>query len=283
MSLTLNIFPALPTPDNIFPIKMGKDRIASESENKYKVSRHRSSIATRAFILSFKNRVLTDRNLLRNFIVQQDMGITPFLYKHPVEDLTIFAESGNQDALVELNAETTGNIGQGFQIPVQSAIHRVQLLLNKVGSPTGQLSLKIQTDTADEPSGTTLSTSDNVAVTSLGTTLALVSFDFNTTTRLNPFVQYHFVLEGDSTYDSGFATGVTAVRIGVDSSSPSYTYGAISTYGSGSWTADSTKCGIFTVPDYIKCETEESTFNEERISGASGGIFNLGIHLNEKL
>jgi hypothetical protein len=236
----------------------------------------------RTFSLSYKNIKLTDRDLLRDFVMQQDMGVTAFLFKHPTEALTKYVAS-NQDAVLELTNETTGNLGQGFKVPVQTVIHKVDIYLKKTGSPSGQLTLNLETDSSGKPSGTVLDTSDNVAVSSVGASFALVTFNFATPVRLEAFTQYHLVLEGDSTYDSSFVTGTTVVEWGVDASSPTYANGSISTYATGSWTQDATKCAIFTMSDYVKVETEESAWAEERISGAEGGIFNVGVSLIEAI
>jgi hypothetical protein len=276
----LNIFPALPVPDSVFATKQEKQRIEAVTEYGYVVKRHRSNFAPRTFNVTYKNIKLSDRALLRNFFVQQDYGITAFLFKQPVEDLSINASS-LQDALHELEDDTTGDLGQGFQLEVQSKIHRIQVWLKKTGSPSGNLTLKITTDDTNKPSGSILATSDTVAVSTVTTGYTLIEFTFSTPARLEPFTQYHWTLEGDATYDSSYATGVTVVELGIDSSSPTYAYGNLSRYAPSAWTADATKAAIFTIPDYTKVQTDGSLWQEERLSGASGGIFNIALTLVE--
>ncbi len=278
----MNKYPTSPAPDTTIDPNLGKDRIASTSEFGYNQTRHVSPLSKRTYVLPYTNLKLVDRNILRKFFLQQDHGITPFLWKHPTEDLTKYPAS-NQDATLELNDETIGNIAQGFQIPLQAAIHEVQVYLKKIGSPAGNVLLKLQGDSSNKPDGVTLDTSDNVAVTSIGTSLALVTFTFSTPVRLEPFTQYHLVLEGDSAYDTGYSAGVDAVQIGVDASSPSYTDGSISTYATATWTQDTGKCAIFTIEDLLKCQTQDSSFPEERVSNAEGGIYNVTITLTEDI
>lgn len=278
--MALSIYPADPVPDNIFPVRQTKPRVVAKTEYGYQVKRHRSNFAPRTFPLSYGKIKLVERDFLKDFLVQQDYGLTAFLFKHPTEDLSIYASS-NEDGLIELTDETTGNIGQGFQIKIQSKIHRVQLYLKKTGSPAGDLTLKLATDDSDKPSASILATSDAVAVSTVTGSYTLIEFTFTTPARLEPFTQYHFILEGDATYDSSFATGVTVVELGVDASSPTYAYGAISTYAPSVWTPDATKCAIFTIPDYTRVQTDESSWSEERFSGAEGGMFNVNVTLVE--
>lgn len=280
--MTLAVLPTSPGPDVSLGHRQQKPRIVAESEYGYKVKRHRSNLAPRVFQLSYTNINYAEKNTLRDFLVQQDYGLSSFLFKHPTDNITEYA-AANQDGVLELKNETVGSIAQGFQFPYQNAIHRIQIYLKKIGSPSGQLTAKINTDNSGKPSGATLATSDNVAVSAITGTLTLVEFTFATPVRLEAFTQYHVLLEGDATYDSSFATGVTAVQLGVDASSPSYSYGSISTYATGSWTADSSKDAIFTVPDYTKVETDESLLNEQRVANANGGIFNVGLTLIEDL
>lgn len=276
----MNIFPALPVPDNVFSTQQAKPRIVAESEYGYQVKRHRSNFAPRTFSLSYKNIKLADRALLRNFIVQQDYGLTAFLFKHPVEELSINPASF-QDALIELTDETTGNIGQGFQLEIQNKVHRVQVWAKRTGLPSGNLTMKITTDDANKPSTSILATSDLMAVSVATTSYSLVEFTFSTPARLEPFTQYHFIVEADSVYDASWITGSVTWELGVDASSPTYPYGAVSTYSPSVWTADVTKAGIFTIPDYTRVQTDDSMWGEERISGASGGIFNISLTLVE--
>lgn len=282
ISTVFSIFPSSPVPDNVLPIKIAKDRITSESESGYQVVRHRSAIGKRSLSLSYKNITLAEKDALRDYIIQQDMGLTPFLFKHPIDDLTKYISS-NQDGDLELNDESVGNIGQGFVVPIQTAIHKVKIYLKKIGTPSGQLILKLEMDSSGKPSDAVMSIAENVPVSTVGSSYSLIQFDFATPVRFEPFTAYQFVLEGDSTYDSSFVTGVTAVQLGVDENTPSYASGNISTNTSGVWTTDATKNAIFTIPDYIKMRTEESSFADERISGAEGGIYNLAIALMEAL
>lgn len=280
--MTLEIYPSSPAPDVTLPFKQQMPRIVAESEYGYKVIRPLTEIAPRNFQLTYNNLPYAEMVILRNFIIKQNYGLTPFLFKHPTKNITEY-DAVNQDGVLELTAESVGSLAQGFQFPFQNAIHKVQLYLNKIGSPSGQLSIKINTDSSGVPSSSTLVTSDNVAVSSITGTLALVEFNFSTSVRLSAFTQYHLVLEGDSTYDSSFSAGVTAVQLGVDTTSPSYLYGNISTYASSTWTADTSKAGIFVIPDYTKVETQESAWNEQQISNAQNGIFELTMALMEQL
>jgi hypothetical protein len=134
-------------------------------------------------------------------------------------------------------------LSQGFQIATASTVSKVRLWLKKVGSPTGNLTAKIQTDTAGSPSGTTVTngTSATVAASSLSTSYGYIDFTFSTPPNLSAATQYHIVLEtADSQSDTNY------VVWGADGSSPSYTNGEMKRERSAAWSAES-KDAVFQV------------------------------------
>ena len=133
-------------------------------------------------------------------------------------------------------------LAQSFQIATGTTITEVRLYLKKVGSPTGNLTVKIETDSAGDPSGTpvTNGTSDTVAASTLSTSYGYISFTFATDPSLSATTTYWLVLE---TADSQSNTDY--VIWGADESSPSYADGEMKSY-TGSWAAES-KDAIFNV------------------------------------
>ncbi len=134
-------------------------------------------------------------------------------------------------------------LAQGIQISNNATISKIRLWLKKTGSPTGNLTVKLQTDSGGNPSGTTVSngTSATVAASSLSTSYGWIEFTFSTHPALSGGVQYHIVLEtADSASNSNY------VVWGADSSSPSYASGVMKYESSSTWTAES-KDAIFQV------------------------------------
>lgn len=104
-------------------------------------------------------------------------------------------------SLVLSGTATRDKLGQAFVVPLSVAgldLDTLRLSLRKQGTPSGNLTAKIYTDSTGEPNSL-LATSDNVAVSSLSTSFTWVSFTFPT-----PYTpasaQYWIVLE---TSDSG--------------------------------------------------------------------------------
>lgn len=123
-------------------------------------------------------------------------------------------------------------LAQGFQISSANTVEKVRLWLKKVGSPSGNLTVKIQTNNAGNPSGTTVTngTSATVAASSLSTSLGWIEFTFSTPPSLSASTQYHIVLE---TSDS--QSDVNHVVWGSDYTSPGYASGVMKRERSAVW------------------------------------------------
>lgn len=143
---------------------------------------------------------------------------------------------GNADtyrALGDATART--RLFQGFQVTATGYYAWVVVAMNRVGSPTDNLSIEIHSNSAGIPSGTVLTygTSDNVTGSTLDEQLRYVVFQFDPPVFLTSGTQYHLVFirstavnstnyyrlaeDDDNTYASGTAgtynattyTGVT--------------------------------------------------------------------------
>jgi hypothetical protein len=134
-------------------------------------------------------------------------------------------------------------LAQGFQVTDAGTVSSVKLWLKKVGSPTGNLTVKIQTNNAGSPSGSTITngTSATVAASSLSTSYGYITFTFSTPPSLSAATQYHIVLE---TADSQSNTNY--VVWGADGSTPSYASGEMKRERSAAWSAES-KDAVFQV------------------------------------
>lgn len=82
--------------------------------------------------------------------------------------------------------------------PTKATLGFVGLLLKKVGSPTGNLTIEIQSDNAGVPSGTVLATA-TLDVSTLTTSLAEYLISISAT--LTPSTKYHCCLKGQATWD----------------------------------------------------------------------------------
>ena len=147
--------------------------------------------------------------------------------------------------MMELNATTKDRLAQSFQIGSASPVSRVRLWLNKVGAPTGNLTLSIQTNGngGSQPSGTAVTngTSTPVAISTLGTSYGWVDFTFSTPPNLSAGTTYWLVLDA-----SAAGTSTNYVQWGADGSSPGYANGQMMSQTGGNWSVEN-KDAVFEV------------------------------------
>lgn len=110
-------------------------------------------------------------------------------------DQTFGGDSSNDN--VRVGAADRVKLAQGFQITTAGPLPFIDLQIAKSNTPTGNLWVTIEADTAGNPSGTPLATSDKFDVSVIPTTRGWVRFIFRTPVSLSAATQYHIVLQGD--------------------------------------------------------------------------------------
>jgi hypothetical protein len=134
-------------------------------------------------------------------------------------------------------------IAQGFSHSNTTTVQYADILLKKTGTPTGNLTLRIDPNSAGMPSGTPITngTATVVAASTLTTGYTLIRFTWPTPPTITASTQYHLVL---TTADS--ASNSNYVEWGTDASTPPYANGALALLQSASWAAASPAAdGIF--------------------------------------
>jgi NedA-like, galactose-binding domain len=133
-------------------------------------------------------------------------------------------------------------LSQSFTLASAQNIGSVSLYLRKVGIPTGTtLSVRIETDSAGDPSGTLAhaNATQTMLESDLSTNFADVLFTFTTFNLASG--TYHIVVSTDR------ATSETDyIEWGADGSSPSYTGGEMKSFDGATWSSE-TKDAIFSV------------------------------------
>lgn len=165
-------------------------------------------------------------------------------------------------------------LAQGFQIASSTTVQSVRLWLKKVGSPSGNLTVKIETDSSGDPSGTPVTdgTSDTVAVSSLAASYGWIDFTFSTAPSLSASTQYHIVLE-----TTGTQSNTNYVEWGADSSSPSYADGEMKSEASSVWSAQSKDASFEVI-------ASGTTFNEPAVIGRwSDGTRDVAVRYDDGL
>jgi hypothetical protein len=156
-------------------------------------------------------------------------------------DLNFFGTSGDtkfdtenssdattEDSYPDTNQDSTQQLGNGTILGVGQSItgaggklSRVRFELSKSGTPTGNAVAKLYTHsgtfgTSSIPTGTALATSENLDVSTLSTTAALVDLEFEDEVTLTNTTKYVIALE----YTNG--DGSNYVLMGTDTSSPTH-------------------------------------------------------------
>ncbi|MBZ0310479.1 MAG: hypothetical protein K8I82_30740, partial [Anaerolineae bacterium] len=132
---------------------------------------------------------------------------------------------------------TTANtrLAQSFQIANASQVDSVKLRLKKAGNPTGDLTLKLYTDSSGAPGSLmTDGTSAVVVASTLNTDYGWVTFTFLPKPTLSADTTYWLVLE-----TSDAASAVNYVVWAADDQTPAYADGEMKSEQSGSWVAES--------------------------------------------
>jgi hypothetical protein len=156
------------------------------------------------------------------------------------EDETSTAGEDGQHLLRDAAART--KLAQGFKVDTAGKLEFVDIKIAKIGAPTGNFWVTIESDSAGVPSGTVLATSDKYTVDRLPTTSLLVRLPFR-----NPFTtvaatQYHIVLQGDFTI-----SGTNHMLWRADTTAGAYTNGAKAAFDGTTWTTDTDDDFIFKV------------------------------------
>lgn len=180
--------------------------------------------------------------------VQRD-GYTKYLssalYSGSSDDQTYAGANQDSNAGIRQDTGTGYDQAQGFQVSTTGQVRSIQLYLRKQGSPTGNMTLTIQSNSSGVPSNTALATSQTVAESGLTGSYVLTTFYFRDISTLSSGTQYHMVLTTDRAVDA-----VNYVQWGYDASSPSYASGSRSRNSQAApttWTAESGHDFCFTI------------------------------------
>jgi hypothetical protein len=179
---------------------------------------------------------------------------------------------GTNDLRVVINTAAYDRISQGFQVgPSSQGLYSVKLWLKKVGTPTGNLTASIYTNTGSFPGSPSSLVSNGassaVAASTLSTSYGWTEFLFPVRPVVSSGTQYHIVL---STADSASASNY--VVWGVDTSSPSYSGGGLKADLAGTWTATPVADACFEVWKY------DTAYDEQVILGRwSAGTRDMAV------
>lgn len=184
-------------------------------------------------------------------------------------------ENSTEDMVFEVTASAVTSkdkLAQSFQLSAGETVDKVRLWLKKVGSPTGTMTLRIETDSAGEPSGTLADANATVTVaeSGLGTSYGWIEFDFGTDFSLSGSTTYWLVLSTDRS-----ASNSDYVVWGADGSTPGYADGEMQSEVAASWSAES-KDAVFEVLKPVVLYDEPCV-----IGRSSGGTRDVGVRFDD--
>jgi hypothetical protein len=163
-------------------------------------------------------------------------------------------------------------LAQSFQITTTTTIDQVKLWLKKTGTPTGTLTIRIETNNAGSPSGTLANANATVTVaeSSLSTSYGWITADFATNFSLTSATTYWIVVTTDRA-----SSGTNYVEWGADGSTPGYANGEMRSQVSPTWSAES-KDACFELYE------AGTGFDEPCVAGRwSGGTRDVGVRFDD--
>jgi len=181
----------------------------------------------------------------------------------------IWYETGNDaNEIVGDEGGTEKAKSQGFQLPASLTVSSASFYLKKNAGTPGNITVRIETDSTNKPSGTLANASATGTITSFSTT----SYGWVTVTFAAPFslssaTTYHLVLK------TAAAANDTNYAWAADASSPSFSSGAqsYSTDGGSTWTADSTK------DQYFRLHSQSTEILSMLVSSLSSQKLHVGV------
>lgn len=167
---------------------------------------------------------------------------------------------------------TTDYLAQGFQVDTTASCAYLNLLLIQVGT-TGNLTVRIETDTAGSPSGTLVDANATATITAtdVATTATWITVNFTTAFTLTASTQYHIVIRPSAT-----ANATNYIKW-LGSTSNVYANGSLklSANSGTSYTANTTTLdGAFIIYSQTKCRMGHTVLYNKMILG-NGGDYSM--------
>ena len=159
----------------------------------------------------------------------------------------------NADSIIELRGGLTPRTAMAVQLPAIAAgtrkrLSSVNVYLNKLGAPIGEILVKVVADNAGAPGTEILGQNhDVIAVSDLAVGDNVVSVDLS---AILVEGTYWLVIEGAPSYLDTMSTGVNAVRVQVDTSLHTYSEGDSFENLSGVWQSVADHAVVFQTLGY---------------------------------
>lgn len=162
---------------------------------------------------------------------------------HRAKDYFADESNATTDTTLALrDASARTRIAQGFTTDNTGNIEFVDISLDKVSTPTGNLWVTIEADSSGVPSGTALATSDKIDVSKVDADAHTVRMVFRNPTSVTAGTKYHLVYYGD------FAVGAAHVLTNANTTNVYRTSSYIAQqYDGATWSAATPLDLVFTI------------------------------------
>lgn len=202
------------------------------------------------------------------FAGNQSIGMVQRLGHQRYDELVDQSYTAGNDADQNIAGATTTRASQGFKLSHVAGNTRYvtggAVLMKKNTGTTTELTVRIETDSSSKPSGTLADSNLTTTIAAFTDTAAYAwrTFTFSTPALLTAQTQYHLVIQHTTE-----GSGSSEYHLAVDSSSPSYANGALSTYASSAWTAVSGSDALFMlfVEEHVEGYIAQTTDCDERL------------------
>lgn len=160
---------------------------------------------------------------------------------------------------------------QGFQLDATCEVKSVQVYLKKAAGTPGDITVRIETNSTDKPSGTLADSNATTTIPAFTTdSYGWITVEFPAAFSLNGSTTFHLVLKTAAAANDNNYTWAA------DGSSPGYTAGAmsVSTDGGSSWSAVSAADAYFRI---LGNDTSVNCSVMSALSGSSKMYFGTGL------
>jgi hypothetical protein len=171
------------------------------------------------------------------FQTEGTYALSNMVFSGCTTDIDSSVEATSVASYSESNQDSDVNLYTGYMIKrsmqftaTAGELSRARFYLKKSGSPTGNVYCELYADGGVLPTGSALATSQNVATSDIGTSYAVVDFEFWDEYTMSAATEYWIAV----CYDGGDSSNY--IIVGADGSSPSGDLAAA--MASSTWAAD---------------------------------------------
>jgi hypothetical protein len=176
------------------------------------------------------------------YAIEKSIDGTRNLMLYPSKTYVKDEESTSTGGVSNLQ-NNTHKLAQGFQTDAFGPVTFVEVMLHKVGLPTGSCYVTLETNNAGAPSGTVLATSDRINLVNVPIGATWLRFYFRVPVSLSIATQYHLVLQ----LPSATVDGANYLAWTRSTSDVYVTRGSVCTYNGATWTTTATQDFTFRV------------------------------------